>query len=559
MTERSAHVPVLIVGGGPTGLTLSVLLSRFGVDSLLVERAATTSDHPQAHVVNVRSMEILRLLGLDTAVYREALDPSATYVRWVESLGGREFASLDLAPQGDALVAMASLSPAMPVSCAQDRIEPLLAATAAKGPGRVAFATELVDFDAGASGVVARIASAGATRDVTADWLVGCDGAASTARRRTGIEMEGPGALGHVVGIYFHADLGGRFAERPAILYWTIDEQPGVLIAVNGADRWVLHAGWDKERTDLAEFTVERCREIVRRAVGMDADIDVRSVKPWTMTAEVAQTYRSGRALLAGDAAHRFPPTGGFGMNTGIQDAHNLAWKLAAVLDGHAGEGLIDTYECERRPVGAANRDFSVANAMGLGELMGPAAADLARRLSDGDVTFEGLAADVQRVADRERAHFDATGLALGFTYDGGAVVGDDSAPPRNDDPVRHYVPNARPGARAPHVAIDIDGAPASTEDLFDGRWTLVTTAACEASWNAAASQAPVPVAVVAVEHYDAGEKWAALYEIDRGAVLVRPDGHVAWRTAVAPDDPAATLATVLGKILALDGARASR
>ena len=200
-----------------------------------------------------------------------------------------------------------------------------------------------------------------------AAWVVGCDGAASTTRRLAGIPMEGPEALAHVVGIYFHADLESLAVERPAVLYWTIDEEvPGTFIALDGSQRWVFHAAWDTERSSIESYSEERCREILRRAIGLDVKTEIRSVRPWTMTAQVAARYREGRVLVAGDAAHRFPPTGGFGMNTGVQDAHNLAWKLAAVLGGQAGPQLLDSYESERRPVGQGNCDWSARNAMGL-------------------------------------------------------------------------------------------------------------------------------------------------------------------------------------------------
>ncbi|MEM7412367.1 MAG: FAD-dependent monooxygenase [Myxococcota bacterium] len=553
------HTPVLIIGAGPTGLVLSILLSRFGVDSLLVERNPSTCDHPQAHVVNQRSMEIFRALGIDEEIRAAALPlERGGHVRWVRSMSGDEFARLSLVPKREALPSLAALSPSPPVSCAQDRIEPRLSALARKGPGRVEFGSELVSLEPDDDGVSARVRTAEGEREVRAAWVVGCDGAGSTTRRLIGIPMEGPEALAHVVGIYFHADLDALAAERPAILYWTIDtEVPGTFIALDGSQRWVFHAAWDDQRVSLESYTEARCTEILRRAIGRDVPVEIRSVRPWTMTAQVATRYREGRVLLAGDAAHRFPPTGGFGMNTGVQDAHNLAWKLALVIADQAGAPLIDSYESERKPVGQGNCDWSVRNAAGLASVIGSGAAHQAQRLADGDVTFEALSAEIQALAEREAGHFGAIGRDLGFHYETGAILADGTDAPLRADPDREYVPNARPGARAPHFGLIQDRRVMSSLDLFEGRWTLVASPECADAWRDAAQAAPLPIAVeiVGEDIEDPNDAFPSLYGVEDGAVLVRPDGHVAWRTRAAPDDPERALAVALRSLLGGDTA----
>ncbi|MEM8564326.1 MAG: FAD-dependent monooxygenase [Pseudomonadota bacterium] len=547
------HYPVLIIGGGPVGLMLSALLSRESVKSLLVERNTHTTDHPQAHVVNLRTMELFQQLGIADGVYAEALDFHwASSVRWVTSLLGEEFACIGTGPTDEEIVKLGQASPAIPASCAQDKVEPLLREKAEAGIGEVRFATELLSFEASEAGVTAVLRASDGEQTVTADWLVGCDGAGSRVRAQQGIEMKGLGALAHIVGIYFHADLRERLAKQAAILYFTIDEHdPGIMIAMDGGTRWVFHASWDEQRQALEDFDEARCTEILQRAIGDEVDVDIRSVKPWTMSAQVAERYRNGRVLLAGDAAHRFPPTGGFGLNSGVQDAHNLAWKLAAVIQGHAGEALLDSYESERKPVAEINCDFSARNAQGIGEVNGPGAVAKAQQLASGEYSFADIAEQIQAVANRERAHFGAIGLDLGFCYEEGALLPDGTEPPHRDNIELQYVPNARPGSRAPHCMVTVNGQLLSTLALFEGNLTLLVDGQTD-TWRAAvdAGDYPIRVFCCAEDIQDAEGQLAALYGIHGGAVLVRPDGHVAWRSPGPVADPAIVLSDIGSKIL---------
>jgi putative polyketide hydroxylase len=280
------------------------------------------------------------------------------------------------------------------------------------------------------------------------------------------------------------------------------------------------------------------------------------------MSAQVAERYREGRILLAGDAAHRFPPTGGFGMNTGIQDAHNLAWKLAAVTEGSAGSALLDSYEIERLPIGRENCAWSARNAAGLAAINGPGAARQGRRLAQGDVTLEELAREIQQIADREVGHFSALGRDIGFHYESGALLPDGSDPPHPADPDRDYIPSARPGARAPHHGLVRAGELVSTLDLTSHQWTLLAGATRAKAWRSAAASSEFPVQFVGVgsgldssvdedaEVRDPNGTFTSLYGIDEGAVLVRPDGHVAWRTHDFVENAADELRHVLAQIL---------
>ena len=546
------NVPVLIVGGGPTGLMLSILLSRFGVESLLVEADPDTCDHPQAHVVNRRTAEIWRSIGIEDAVHAQS-DPMAQgAVRFVTSIAGKALASLVPRLDESRLAARLAASPSMSTSCPQDLIEPLLAARAQEDPGRILFSTELTGFACDNAGVLATVQADGRQRQIPARWLVGCDGASSRTRDLADIEMDGMPTLAYIVGIYCCMDLSRWVAEHPVMLYWTIDPENPVTIIHMGHNRWSVQTAFSGGHVPLDEFTPERCARIVRHAVGADVDIDLRSVKPWAMTAQTARNWRRGPVFLAGDAAHRFPPTGGFGLNTGVQDAHNLAWKLAAVLNGKAGEFLLETYETERSPVAVANSEFSVRNVFGFAKIMGPGAAAQGQRLAAGEVTLQALSAEIQEILDAEAGHFDSPGLELGFCYENGALAPDGTSLPAVENPHRDYVPCARPGARAPHLWLQRDGDRISTLDLYGDGFVLLTGTERASAWRQAARQVSPEVDPVVVGDtvVDVDGNWRELYGVEDGAALIRPDGHVAWRARHAVANPAQELQSVLGRVL---------
>jgi hypothetical protein len=287
----------------------------------------------------------------------------------------------------------------------------------------------------------------------------------------------------------------------------------------------------------------------IRTAVGdPNCTSDILAVATWTMNATVARNFRSGRILLAGDAAHQLPPTGGFGMNTGIQDVHNLAWKLALVRSGAAGRPLLDTYDSERRPVARFNADRSLENSQMVARINAAAAGE----------STDGASPEQSVAASRRYGNF--LGMELGFFYHSAAVIPDGTDPPSPEDAVIDYIPTARPGHRAPHVWLERDGKRASTLDLFGPGFTVLAGPSGGA-WAETARTSGEKVAVQVNEFTigpagdfldDAGE-WQRQYGVnDDGAVLVRPDGHVAWRSSVGVADPAGTLASALRRILGL-------
>ncbi|MGH7786376.1 MAG: FAD-dependent monooxygenase, partial [Candidatus Binatia bacterium] len=453
-------VPVLIVGGGPVGLAASICLSQLGVPSLLVEQHATTTDHPKATVVNTRTFELFRQWGIEAEVKAGGLPlDKSQFIVWATSLTGYELGRLDLAAgtgSDDAtrsLRQLGRLSPTLTSICPQDVYEPILRRRAESGAGAaVRFSTQLVDFDATLDGVTAVVRSVGDGREqqVAAQYLIACDGGASGIRDRLGIPMVGPDRIGHLLNIYFHADLTPFITGREGALYWILNaDLAGVFIALNNRDRWLLNTPFNPDEP-LERFTPEVCRALVRRAVGApELAVDVRSIDPWILRSQVAAQYRAGRVFLAGDAAHRFPPTGGFGMNTGVQDVHNLAWKLAAVLQGWAPPALLDTYEAERRAVGQFNADQSLKNsrrmpAPGGGHEPGSPLS----MIEEDSPAGEGVRAMIAAGIGGTREHFSAMGQAKGFAYESAAIVPDGSDDGA-ESTIETYVPTARPGSLA--------------------------------------------------------------------------------------------------------------
>jgi 2,4-dichlorophenol 6-monooxygenase len=543
-------------------MTASILLAQQGLASLLVERAPGLQRAPAAHVVNARTFEILRGAGLDAdAIAAECKDPcDAGHVRWVTTLAGEELGRLPYERQDDSTLA---LTPTPLRNLSQHRLAPLLLEHLERESGaEVHFGHEWLDSTQDADGVTSRIRDVGSDRicEVRSRYLLAADGAGSRIRKSLGIEAVGPARLASFVMIHFEANLRPLVGDRPAVLFWTT--QPGAIgsfIAHDIDSTWVFMHAFDPEKESPEAFDPHVCAEIVRRALGTDAHaFAIRTIRPWHMSAQVAERYREGRSFLLGDAAHRFPPTGGMGLNTGVQDAHNLAWKLAGVEAGWAGESLLDSYDGERRPVARENADVSLRNALRLMQVY--QALGASDRGAPTQQNFERILADpatreqVRTAIANQAEHFDMLGLQLGFAYEAGALVPDGSALPAVANRVREFVPTARPGSRVPHAWVPRAGARLSTLDLLAGdRFTLITGRSGEAWAAAARALATPPLRCLSLGHDvpDADGAWAAALGIEpAGAVLVRPDHHVAWRSAHAVPDPDVTLRSILQRIV---------
>ncbi|MFJ8085669.1 FAD-dependent oxidoreductase [Streptomyces sp. NPDC096205] len=547
-TDHTTHqVPVLIVGGSLVGLSTSLFLGRLGVRHTLVERHAATSIHPRGRGNNVRTMELFRVAGVEQAIRDAAATLADNHgILQTPTLVGDagEWLFREIDPGGG----LARFSPSSWCLCSQNDLEPVLLDHATRLGGDLRYNTELLSFDSDPDGVTALVKSreTGEHTTIRADYLVAADGPRSPVREQLGIGQSGPGDLFHNVSITFRsrrlADVVGE--RRFIVCYLTGEDADGALLPVDNRENWVFHAPWHPERGEtLEEFTDERCIAHIRRAVGdPDLDVQITGRASWHAAQRVAESYRSGRVLLAGDSAHEMSPTGAFGSNTGIQDAHNLAWKLAAVLGGWAGEELLDSYDTERRPVAEATSARAATRSVEHSH-PGFAPPPGAGGGGGGGGPQRGI-----------------LNVALGYRYPQGAVV--------DADPATPVVPErldltGQPGSRAPHLWLRHRGERVSTLDLYETSLVLLSDAGDPSGWHASAvrlaDEMSLPLISYRVGTGDDAEltpegdaDWAACHGIGPGgAVLVRPDGFVAWRCAEPAPDAASALRDALTKVLA--------
>jgi 2-polyprenyl-6-methoxyphenol hydroxylase-like FAD-dependent oxidoreductase len=517
------HVPVLVVGAGPVGLALAGDLGWRGVPCLLVERGDGSITQPKMDLVGVRTMEFCRRWGIvdwvEGSPYPRDYPQDYVYVTSLSGyeLGRERFPALQderCPPQ----------SPQKRERCPQDMFDPILTRFAQSFPGvTIRYNTEatgITETDHGVE-VVLRDAVTGESVVVTADYVVGCDGAASTVRSALGADMVGQPALTYTTNVIFRCpDLPTLHDKGLAYRFICIGPEGtyATLVAINGADRWRLSHIGDETKRKLSDEEVDA---LIRRVVGADLEYEVLSVVPWVRRELVATSYGTRRVFIAGDAAHLMSPTGGFGMNTGIGDAVDLAWKLEAVLSGWADPGLLASYDAERRPVAVRNVAEATRN---LGRMLGPRT-----NRPPAEVFVEGPEGEAARRSfgkayeDSMRPEWYSIGVHLGYRYDDSPIVVADGTP-APDCPVSTYVPIARPGARAPHVWLP-DGR--STLDLFGRGFVLLRigpSAPAAPGIQAALSAAGVPLDVHTLAQADVLEAY------EQPLVLVRPDGHVAWR-----------------------------
>ncbi|QSY49148.1 MULTISPECIES: FAD-dependent monooxygenase [Streptomyces] len=507
---------VLIVGGGPVGLTARALLEGWGVRALLVEKRGELSPFPRSRLVNVRSMEIYRRLGLADRITARAFPPEYGRIRFRDTLLDQDFATAAMV----GINAPVPESPVTGVVTSQDRLEPTLLA-AAEAPMR--FGVELIDLTEEADGVAAVLVDhrSGEETRVRARYVLAADGANSTVRQMLGIDTTGPQAMGGFTTVVFDAHLNHWSADQPAGVYFTAHGMFAPLYP-EGGWAWFVPTPEDVAGADWSG--------LVSHALGSGDEVQARvlRVQHWVMNAFVAERFRHGRILLTGDAAHAVPIVGGLGMNAGIADVHNLCWKLAGVLRGWADPSLLETYGTERQPVAHQTLRQAVANTRLL--------LDVQSRRREQRQAGEAAPAHVELPwTDR---YFAQLGLVLGVTYHSDAVLTDDSTPPDPSGMGTDYVPTAEPGHRMPHLWLTRDR---STLDAFGEWFTLLTPA--PARWEQHVDGSwPVRIEALPDEHADL----CGLGPY--GALLIRPDGHIGarWRDRPPSD---ATLHRALAAI----------
>lgn len=590
---KDIQVPVLIVGGGGCGLTTSIALSNLGVESLLIEKHEKQSPMPKARYLNQRTMEVFRQLGVAQSVYERSVPLEfISKMRWCTSLGGdgewdrKTLYDLEAWGGGSLAPVYQKDSPCKSTIYPQVRLEPLLKEKAETSAlGTVRFGHELVSLEQDDNGVVATVrdrATQGTYR-VKAKYLVAAD-AGKTVGPIVGAKLEGTPELLEMVTVYFKADLSAYIDDDHVSTFWFANPEgdttawgSGVLGKLGPtrfdrhSEEWMFHFSFKPNAQGQydADTLIPRIRELLKIP---DLNLELLGIGRWIVQGVLANRYRFGRVFLAGDAAHRHTPTTGLGLNSAVHDAQNLAWKLAMVIKGKAGDGLLDSYETERRPAAERNVNwalFTFGNHQSTGAAIGLIPGDIERSQAN----FKALLAatedgEARRARFREvmhihRTEYQAHDLEIGIRYDHGALILDGTPIPPRDPLGHHFVATTRPGHRMAHAWIDNNGRPVSTLDLAraDG-FVLITgrPGVWEEAAHAASKALDIAVEVVAIAdgsaHSDPQREWLRVREVaDDGAVLLRPDHHVAWRCFNQPPgkDLPALLTGIVARILNRD------
>ncbi len=572
---------VLIVGSGPAGGAAALALSSLGIPNIMITRYRWTANTPRAHITNQRTMEVFRDLGIEDQVLAEA-SPHELIGETVfcTSIAGDEIGrilSWGTHPAREADYQLAS--PSLTCDVPQTYLEPVLVKNAAARGSQVRFSTEYRSHEQTADGVrvLVRDRLTGIPYEIRAKYLIGADGARSQVAKDIGLPFEGQMDIAGSMNITFTADLEPLVAARPSVLYWVI--QPGANIGGIGAglvrmvrpwNEWLIVWGYDINQPP-PEVDEAAATQIVRSLVGVpDLEVEITGASLWGNNEMYATELQSGRVFCVGDAVHRHPPSNGLGSNTSIQDSYNLAWKLAAVLQGHADATLLDTFSAERAPVAKqivtranqSSREFAqLFDALGVTDARSEAemVARIEERKANSAAGAAKRAALIEAM-DIKHYEFNAHGVELGQFYSSSAIISDGSARPvPTRDPELYYQPTTVPGGRLPHCWVADGSQKVSTLDLAAyGRFTLITGIAGEA-WAQAARQVAeelaLPLSAVVIgpgrEVTDLYYDWAKLREVDEsGAILVRPDKHVGWRCFSLAEDPYAALKDAVSALL---------
>ncbi|MBE7125826.1 FAD-dependent monooxygenase [Bacillus mycoides] len=535
---KSKHVPVLIVGGGLSGLSSALFLGKQNIEYLLIERHPSTAIHPKAGGITFRTMELFRELGLEKGIRLagKALENchGRIAVETIAEVKHEELEQIRAAQyeNNEKLVRkVEEISPSKQTACYQITLEEMMLQYAQKLGGNLSFYHELVSYEQNENGVIAMIQNRDTKEESTiyCDYVIAADGAKSKIREELGILTEGRGTIGgYYMNIYFEADLSG-FIKGDAFGFTMIrhPEVLGALIPVDNVRKWIYHVAYDPIQGERPEdFTLERCKQIIQTAIGsMDIKPEILSVLPWEASESTAVKFQDNRIFLVGDSAHIMPPTGGFGSNTGIQDAHNLAWKLAAVIKGKANPKLLETYHDERYPVAKLTTDHASS------------------------MLFRAAGREVGNLSN-----MDSLAVTAGYQYCSEAIIDECNTPHR----MNIVDLNGRPGTRAPHFWGTYEGKEVSILDLFGSNFVLLTGAE-PSTWTEAARDVSSKLGVN-IKVYRVGlsgdfvaqkDVLSELYGIGHGgAALIRPDGFIGWRLEKEVVNPDVVLGEVMDNLL---------
>ncbi|WP_242235445.1 FAD-dependent monooxygenase [Bacillus cereus group sp. BfR-BA-01316] len=535
---KSKHVPVLIVGGGLSGLASALFLGKQNIEYLLIERHPSTAIHPKAGGITFRTMELFRELGLEKRIRLagKALENchGRIAVQTIAEVKNEELEQIRVAQyeNNEKLVRkVEEISPSKQTACYQITLEEMMLQEAQRLGGKLSFYHELVSYEQNGNGVIATIRNRETKEEsmIHCDYVIAADGAKSNIREELGILTEGRGTIGgYYMNIYFEADLS-EFIKGDAFGFTMIrhPEVLGALIPVDNVRKWIYHVAYDPIKGERPEdFSIERCKQIIQTAIGStNIETEILSVLPWEATESTATKFQANRIFLVGDSAHIMPPTGGFGSNTGIQDAHNLAWKLAAVLKGKANPKLLATYHEERYPVAKLTTDHASS------------------------ILFRAAGRDESNLSN-----MDSLAVTVGYQYSSEAIIEEYNTPHRMDI----VDLNGRPGTRAPHFLGIYEGKEVSILDLFGSNFVLLTGAE-PSVWTEAAHDVSSELGV-SIKVYRVGlsgdfvaqeNVFSELYGIGHeGAIVIRPDGFIGWRTEKAVVNPDVVLKEVIKNLL---------
>ncbi|OAV62142.1 FAD-dependent oxidoreductase [Enteractinococcus helveticum] len=580
---QAAHHDVIVIGSGPTGVSTALMLARHGIQVTVITRETWVADSPRAHITNQRTMEVLRAIGVEDQVKQKAAPREYMASQVVATaFNGPELGRAwswgnNPARQGEYLTA----SPMQGCDIPQDRLEPILLGEAARLGARIRFQTSFVSLDQDDDGVDVHVVDGltGKAETLRAQYVVAADGGRSPVAKAVGATFEGESGLADAFNISFTADLTHLVAHRPGSLYEIIQNRPegptrAMIRMVHPWTEWsasLVYLGKNQQ-----SLTPETAKAELQRAIGDDSvEITIKGLFPWRINRLVAERYDYDRVFLAGDAAHRHPPTNGLGANTCIQDAFNIAWKLAYVLKGYAGPGLLKSYSTERQPVGSQVVNRAV-DSWKLGTGLIPALgliptnsyeqreADFAQLAEDSEAGQQRRA-HLRTVLDEESYIFEAHGVEMNQVYTSDAVIDDGTELVYQRDPQLYIQPTSHPGARIPHAWIGDATKTVSTLDLVgQERFTLLVRDRGQEWIDAAAvvsTKLGIQIATVKIGH--AGDVQDLYGDFGRrsdihedGCLLVRPDQHIAMRVQQLADDPVNVLYQAMLTVLDRENAQ---